>query len=241
MNIDKRLLRKDSLEKLFDILKQSSKNIYAPVTRNGKILFKVVANYKDIAFPRTEKILDYTKNKEGITVKPFDYQVIPDAIVWGVRPCDAMATGELSTIFNWDLNDEIYNSRISHTTILSFSCSKADESCFCTSVGGNPGNTAGSDILFTQMGDNGDYLAEIITEKGSAVVAMASGLFEEITDTEKEKYLAVVPVKFDQKGQNSGARAILQQMQGGAYVTIYPFELATKDVVYPTPPWSQRK
>ncbi len=42
-------------------------------------------------------------------------------------------------------------------------------------------------------------------------------------------------VRFDQKGQNSGARAILQQMQEGAYVTIYPFELATKDVVYPVP------
>ncbi len=48
-------------------------------------------------------------------------------------------------------------------------------------------------------------------------------------------------VKFDQKGQNIGARAILQQMQEGAYVTIYPFELATKDVVYPVPTWSQRK
>lgn len=48
-------------------------------------------------------------------------------------------------------------------------------------------------------------------------------------------------VKFDQKGQNSGARAILQQMQEGAYVTIYPFDLATKDVTYPTPAWSQRK
>ncbi len=48
-------------------------------------------------------------------------------------------------------------------------------------------------------------------------------------------------VKFDQKGQNSGARAILQQMQEGAYVTIYPVDLATKDVIYPTPAWSQRK
>jgi branched-chain amino acid transport system substrate-binding protein len=48
-------------------------------------------------------------------------------------------------------------------------------------------------------------------------------------------------VKFDQKGQNSGARAILQQMQEGAYVTVYPFELATKDVIYPIPTWSQRK
>jgi len=36
-------------------------------------------------------------------------------------------------------------------------------------------------------------------------------------------------------------RAILQQLQGGSYHTIYPFELATKEPMYPIPAWSQRK
>jgi branched-chain amino acid transport system substrate-binding protein len=48
-------------------------------------------------------------------------------------------------------------------------------------------------------------------------------------------------VKFDEKGQNIGVRAILQQMQGGSYHTIYPFDLATKEPLYPMPAWSQRK
>lgn len=48
-------------------------------------------------------------------------------------------------------------------------------------------------------------------------------------------------VKFDEKGQNAGVRAILQQLQGGSYHTIYPFELATKEPMYPIPTWSQRK
>jgi branched-chain amino acid transport system substrate-binding protein len=48
-------------------------------------------------------------------------------------------------------------------------------------------------------------------------------------------------VKFDEKGQNVGVRAILQQLQGGTYHTIYPFELATKDAIYPVPRWSERK
>jgi branched-chain amino acid transport system substrate-binding protein len=48
-------------------------------------------------------------------------------------------------------------------------------------------------------------------------------------------------VKFDEKGQNSGVRAILQQVQKGTYVTIYPFELAAADVVYPLPAWKDRK
>jgi sulfhydrogenase subunit beta (sulfur reductase) len=214
MNIDKRLVSKNSLEKLFDILKQNSIKIFAPVTKNGKVSFNTVESFKaiatdyiqttqsskDLAFPRTEKILDFTKSKEGVTVKPFDYQSAPETVIWGIRPCDAMGIGELSAIFNWDSKDEIYNSRLKRTTVIGFSCNKADESCFCTSVGGNPGNTIGSDILFTKMGEEGDYLAEILTEKGSAIVTLAPDLFENASKPEKEKYLAEVPVKFDQNG-----------------------------------------
>jgi sulfhydrogenase subunit beta (sulfur reductase) len=210
MNIDRRLIRKNSLEKLFDILKQKSKTIFAPASRNGKVLFKEADSFsgiatgyvqtiqspKEVAFPRTEMILDYTKNKEGMSVKGIDLNDIPEIILWGVRPCDAMGIGALSAIFNWDYKDEIFNNRLSGVTVFGFSCSKADENCFCTSTGGNPGNTEGSDILFTQLGEEGDYLAEIITEKGLAVVSLASGLFEVAGSTEKEKFLADVPVMF---------------------------------------------
>ncbi|MBI2562846.1 MAG: ABC transporter substrate-binding protein [candidate division NC10 bacterium] len=48
-------------------------------------------------------------------------------------------------------------------------------------------------------------------------------------------------VKFDEKGQNAGVRAILQQLQGGSYHTVYPFELASKEPMYPLPAWSQRR
>jgi len=211
MNIDKRLVRKDSLEKLFDILKQNSKTIYAPSTRNGKTTFKAAESWtgvssdyiqttqssKDVAFPRTEKILDYSKNKDGMSVKGIDLKDIPEVVLWGIRPCDAIGIGELSSIFNWDYKDEIYNNRLAKVTVLGFSCNKSDEYCFCTSVGGNPGNTAGSDILFTRMGEGGDYIAEIITEKGEAIVSVASALFEKTDISEKGKYLAEVPVQFN--------------------------------------------
>jgi branched-chain amino acid transport system substrate-binding protein len=48
-------------------------------------------------------------------------------------------------------------------------------------------------------------------------------------------------VKFDDKGQNAGARAILQQVQHGQYATIYPFDLAAAGVIYPMPAWKDRK
>lgn len=211
MNIDKRLVRKDSLEKLFDILKQNSKTIYAPFTKNGKTTFKDANDYsgistgfiqttessKDVAFPRTEKLLNYTKNKDGLSVKGIDLNDIREVVLWGVRPCDAAGIGEISSIFNWDYKDEVFNNRLSRVTVFGFSCNNSDEYCFCTSVGGNPGNTTGSDILFTHLGEDGDYLAEILSEKGQAIVSLAPVLFEKTATDEKEKFLADVTVRFN--------------------------------------------
>ena len=48
-------------------------------------------------------------------------------------------------------------------------------------------------------------------------------------------------VRFDEKGQNTGIRAILMQMQKGAYATIWPFDLASADVIYPLPGFKEKK
>ncbi len=48
-------------------------------------------------------------------------------------------------------------------------------------------------------------------------------------------------VRFDEKGQNTGIRAILQQMQKGAYATIWPFDLAAAEVMYPLPGYKEKK
>ncbi len=72
------------------------------------------------------------------------------------------------------IKDNRSSSPPGHTTVVGVSCTKADEFCFCTSVGGGPGDTTGSDILLTAA-QGGGYLAEILTEKGKALVAGAGG------------------------------------------------------------------
>jgi branched-chain amino acid transport system substrate-binding protein len=47
-------------------------------------------------------------------------------------------------------------------------------------------------------------------------------------------------VKFDASGQNELVRPILMQVQKGKYCTIYPFELASCEVLYPTPTWAEK-
>lgn len=48
-------------------------------------------------------------------------------------------------------------------------------------------------------------------------------------------------IRFDETGQNTGVRAIILQLQGEKYHTVYPFEAATREVIYPIPKWSERK
>ncbi len=213
MTIERYIIQKSSLEKFFDALIRQGKTIYAPKKKNNKINFESVSHLtevcedyiqttqsaKAVIFPRTEKLFSYTKGKDGITLKDFDPDQIPETVIWGIRPCDASAIISLTAIFNWDSKDPIYNTRLEKTLVVAFSCREADESCFCTSVGGNPGNTTGSDILLTYISDKELFLAEVITEKGQKALATDPSLFEKDPGIEKEKYLAGLPQKFNRE------------------------------------------
>ncbi len=48
-------------------------------------------------------------------------------------------------------------------------------------------------------------------------------------------------VKFDETGQNTLGSGILVQIMGGKYNTVWPFEMASHEVVWPMPKWDQRK
>ena len=48
-------------------------------------------------------------------------------------------------------------------------------------------------------------------------------------------------VKFDATGQNTLGTGIIVQVQDGKYVTVWPFDMASKDVIWPMPKWEQRK
>ncbi|HVR89208.1 MAG TPA: ABC transporter substrate-binding protein [Candidatus Limnocylindria bacterium] len=47
-------------------------------------------------------------------------------------------------------------------------------------------------------------------------------------------------VSFDERGQNTKGRGIMVQVQKGEYVTVWPVDLASKELVWPVPEWSKR-
>jgi branched-chain amino acid transport system substrate-binding protein len=64
-----------------------------------------------------------------------------------------------------------------------------------------------------------------------------------LTQTNIPSDQLIVPyrgVKFDANGQNELVRPILMQVQKGKYCTIYPFELAVCELVYPAPTWAEK-
>jgi formate hydrogenlyase subunit 6/NADH:ubiquinone oxidoreductase subunit I len=207
-----KLLKQASLEKLVQKFREEEKIVYAPVKKNGQVNFEAISSLKEmteeyittaqsaksIVFPKVESLLDMHSSKESYSIKEKDFSQIPETVLLGARPCDAAGFDSLTAIFTWDYIDTIYTERLRKTTVIGMSCSKCDSKCFCTSVNQNPGGTRGSDILLTKI-ESGDYIAEIVSEKGQAIAAKNSDLFEDGSNADKSKYIVDVPVKFDLK------------------------------------------
>lgn len=209
MDIERKLIKKASLEKLYEKLQAKGNKIYAPVSKDGKTEFHYNPSYtevtydhiqttqslKNTVFPKIENLISFKTDKLGTEVTEADLSKIPSLVLWGVHPCDAAGFDAIKSIFMWDYKDEYFNSRLQKIAVIGLSCSKCDDNCFCTSVGLNPGGTKGSDILLTKL-SSGDYLAEVVTEKGKEIVNAASDLFETAPSEAKEGNLAQVKQHF---------------------------------------------
>ena len=206
-----KILPSGNLEALFDNLSAGDSQLLAPVKKGNILELELVKSYSDInldallttqsvkkvAFPKVEKILEYALQKTDVTVSDPYPDEYPEIILFGVRPCDASGFRSLTSIFNWDSADSHYLKKMEKITVISFACTNADEYCFCTSVGGNPGNTANSDIQFTKINDQ-EFLVEILTEKGRSAATRFMDLMKDpVVVPDKKQFLADVPVVFD--------------------------------------------
>lgn len=199
--------------KLSDWLKEIIRvadRVLAPVKDGEKVYFQPISSpretdydsvtssesAKESVFPRTETLFRFKKAGRDTILSEVPTDDYLQTVLWRARPCDAVGLKSLDAIFNWDFKDKIYNCRRANLTIVSFSCQKADEYCFCTSVGGGPGNTEGTDILVTVL-DKNKALAEVMTEKGEKLIAPCPDLFTPATtDENKSSALAEVPARF---------------------------------------------
>jgi ferredoxin len=210
--MERKQITKQSLKDWLTKIIADGKQLYAPVRKGDKTDFKHIRSVDEIStehiqttqsakamvFPRTEKLFSYKKEKGDITLQDYNPDTLPETVVFGLHPCDAIGFRPLGSIFNWDTPDKPYNERRKRTTLIAMSCTQSDEYCFCTSVNGGPGNTEGSDILLTPVKE--EYLVEINTEKGKELIEKYNSFFTTAPDhLNKEDYLAKIPVRFSVK------------------------------------------
>ncbi len=223
MEIINKLIDKANLSVLIERLNTSGKDVYAPVNKNGisdfakiqsvqEIDFDSIATVqsaKSLVFPKVEKLFNFEKTFDDIIVKDVDFSKFPEVVAFGSRPCDAAGFAPLNAIFTTDSVDEIFKTRLEKLTIISISCKKADDFCFCTSVNGSPCNTAGSDILLTEISST-EYFAEIITEKGKLILDANTDLFKDTVAVDKTPFVAKIEQLFSTETINEKLKTIFE-------------------------------
>ena len=83
-------------------------------------------------------------------------------------------------------------------------------------------------------------LADAINRAGSTD---PEKIRQALTETDMPSDQLIVPwkgIKFGSDGQNQLVRGILMQVQNGSYCTVYPFDLASCELVYPMPTWDEK-
>lgn len=148
---------------------------------------------KDAFFPRTEEVLRYDVEQGTVTLRPIEIAA-PKTLIFGARPCDAASLAAMDAVFGWDDRDEFYFRKRDAATIVTIACEKADDACFCASVGGSPSGAQGSDALLTPL-TGGGWKFEALTDKGRRLLDEAAGAMEE--GEGKAAPLAEVPKRFD--------------------------------------------
>ncbi|MBW2637744.1 MAG: 4Fe-4S dicluster domain-containing protein [Deltaproteobacteria bacterium] len=197
--MEKRVIKKDALA---GIIKNISNDmlVYAPVQEEDNVLFKVLeagmeplveyANTKNAPknffFPQSETMMKYFRSERGRELSEV-VEDAADAVLFGVRPCDARSFVLLDNIFDDPkYKDSYYIARREKTVIVSLACVHPPyTTCFCTSVGGHPMSSEGSDVVLTDLGDS--YLAEFLTPKGEKLLEKMGdlGAADEALDAKK--------------------------------------------------------
>ena len=184
-----KLISHGDLERLLDRLRERGA-VYAPGRdREGDVVLMewpqtepIALEYrnfrqspKEFFLPQDQTLLRF---RDGEWAEP----TLPDreTFLFGVRPCDARALLHLDRVFlDGDQNDPYYASARRRTTVVALACRRPMSSCFCTSVGGGPGDGAGADVLAVLL--ERDLLLWAKTAKGEVLLEYAADLVAEPT------------------------------------------------------------
>jgi sulfhydrogenase subunit beta (sulfur reductase) len=161
---------------------------------------------KSFLLPRDQVLLRFQDGKEEEPSPPDR-----ETFLFGVRPCDARAMPALDKVFlDGEQNDPYYASARRKLTVIALACTRPTSSCFCTSVGGGPGDGAGADVLAMEL--DADLLLRALTPKGEELLSSVADMLcepgascvKEAEDRIRAAEEQIAPVKVEGSARRLG-------------------------------------
>ncbi|MDR1815446.1 MAG: 4Fe-4S dicluster domain-containing protein [Clostridiales Family XIII bacterium] len=149
------------LKENFDKAREALAGAYAVVVPDE------VLPPKDALFPRSETLYETDRRTGEARAAGAGGKTL----LFGVRPCDARAIGNLDAAFlESGYVDANYAQRRENATIVALACAQIPSpACFCDSMGGSPHEAPEADVVLTEAADGSGYALDFQSEKGSAV------------------------------------------------------------------------
>lgn len=188
-----KFIAKDKIEEAIGILAREAKVLvpmnsegvskFAPWGSEGHLDFAAVNTLlppKDVLFPHTQKMYAYKianqEVKELTVINESEEQII-----FGIRPCDMQSIQCMDEVFlTKGFVDDYYKSKRDKLLTVCIGCVKTLPTCFCDSMGGQPGWNEAADVMLADLGDR--YGVTPQTEAGQKLVEKIQGLLTEGED-----------------------------------------------------------
>lgn len=193
------VITKQKLNELLSAVSNKA-NVYIPVKKEKTVEFEKYTgsetptfdyinpqlSVKGFFFPQREVLCRFEDGE--LKEVPMDEE---SSVIFGVRPCDAQALIYLDKVFGdatGRFKDPYYLTRRQNSLVITLHCNEPAETCFCTSVNGDPAGKEGSDVAVVDLGDT--LLFEAVSEKGASFMKEQQSFFTGPTKeetAEKEK------------------------------------------------------
>lgn len=128
---------------------------------------------KRLFYPPSEEMFRYSQ-KQGCVRLQDEAPAPAPFVLYGVRPCDAVACDATDHFWSADQGDPYYANRRALATVIAVNCTACAPECFCESISDAMSQPRGMDLLLTPLPDG--YLVESFTDKGAAALEATASL-----------------------------------------------------------------
>lgn len=174
-----------NIESLYQAIAQDM-TLYAPIESDKSVNFgewsadkkvtfdkMTTKSAKDAFFPQCENMSKFHRDEANHLVIEQDKLCDKDFVIMGVRACDVKAFDILDKVFLADPVDSYYKARRDHGIVVALSCSRPEETCFCSTFGIDPAMPKGDVSMYIV---DGEVYLEANTDKGAKLLDKVASL-----------------------------------------------------------------